>query len=525
VTSNNYVRSVSGGVTGAPVRGRAERDRAFRAAVAAGARPPRVAILGAGAGGLCAAIQLRLAGIDSVSIYERSDGVGGTWRDNTYPGAACDVPSHLYSFSFASKPDWSRKFAPQPEILSYLESLVDTYDLHDTLRCRTEVTDLCWDEAGGVWILGLVDADGRRTREEADVVVSALGQLNRPFVPEIPGLEEFNGRVFHSARWDHDHDLRGERVGVIGIGASAIQFVPPVAALARSLVLFQRSANYVAPRGDRPYPSWLRAAFTRWPRLQRAYRDSIYWRLEARFNLMRKDSRLGRMLASQFAKRLRPLVGNKLSEESLIPDYPPGCKRILIADDWYPTLLRSNVEVVTDAVERITPSGVVTADGQERPLDTLIFGTGFTSTDFLAPMRVTGRNGIDLNEVWKDGAAAFLGLSVPGFPNLFMLYGPNTNLGHNSILFMIEQQVGYMVQMLQEEVIRGVRSADVRQAAAERFDDDVQAAAANTVWAEGCHSWYKTDDGRITNNWTGHTTAYRRRLAAPDLNDWELAGS
>lgn len=513
---------ISGGLTGAVASGRAKRSRAATAALAGGARRPRVAILGAGAGGLCAAIQLQLAGLDDFTIYEKSDGVGGTWRDNTYPGAACDVPSHLYSFSFASKSDWSRKFAGQPEILSYFESLVDEYGLAPRIRTGVEVADATWDEEALVWRLGLHGADGEREEVEADVVVSGLGQLNRPYVPDLPGLDSFGGAVFHSARWDHDHDLRGERVGVIGIGASAIQFVPRVAEVARSVVLFQRSANYVAPRNDRPYPGWQRWMFQRFPAVQRAYRTSIYLRLEARFSIMRRDSRLGRWLAGQFANRLGALASDRLPREALIPDYPPGCKRILIADDWYPTLLSRHVSVVTADVQAVTPTGVVTADGVETPLDTIIFGTGFRTTEFLAPLRVTGRDGRTLDEVWSDGARAFLGLSVPGFPNFFMLYGPNTNLGHNSILFMIEQQVGYLVQLLEEEVVRGARAADVREPAADRFDRAVQEAAQSTVWAEGCSSWYKTEDGRITNNWTDRTTAYRRLLAHPDLADWDL---
>ena len=516
------VRRITGGVTGAVGSGRSQLARSAAAALAAGARRPRIAILGAGAGGLCAAIQLQLAGLDDVTIYERSDGVGGTWRDNTYPGAACDVPSHLYSFSFASKSDWSRRFAGQPEILSYFESLVDEYGLGPMIRTGVEVTDAAWDDEALVWRLGLRTSDGVREEAEVDVVVSGLGQLNRPHVPDLPGLESFRGTVFHSARWDHGHDLRGERVGVIGIGASAIQFVPRVAEVARSLVLFQRSANYVAPRNDRPYPAWQRRLFQRFPSVQRAYRSSIYWRLEARFSVMRRDSRLGGWLARKFTDRLGGLASDRLPREALIPDYPPGCKRILIADDWYPTLLRPHVSVVTADVEAVTPTGVVTADGVETPLDTIIFGTGFRTTEFLAPLRITGRGGRPLDEVWSDGARAFLGLSVPGFPNFFMLYGPNTNLGHNSILFMIEQQVGYLVQLLQEEVVRGARAADVRVPAAERFDRAVQEAAASTVWAEGCTSWYKTADGRITNNWTDRTTAYRRLLAHPDLGDWEL---
>jgi cation diffusion facilitator CzcD-associated flavoprotein CzcO len=511
---------LSGGVTGAQVRDAEARARRVRDLIARGARPPRVAILGAGAGGLCMGIQLRQAGVDTFTILEKSDGVGGTWRDNTYPGAACDVPSHLYSFSFAPKVDWSRKYSPQPEILSYFESLVDDFDLGPHLRTGHEVTALVWQRDH--WDVSVRSADGVERVESFDVVVSGLGQLNRPNVPDLPGLDSFAGTRFHSARWDHDHDLRGERVGVIGIGASAIQFVPPVARAARDVVLFQRSANYVAPRNDAPYPAWKRRLFARSPLLHRWYRDSIYWRLEARFNVMRRRSRLGSYIEDRFVTQISKLVSPTLSKEALIPDYPPGCKRILIADDWYPTLLRPNVSVIIDDVTAIEPDAVVTADGVRHQVDTLIFGTGFATTEFLAPMSVTGVDGVALNDVWADGARAFLGLSVPGFPNFFMLYGPNTNLGHNSILFMIEQQVNYITQLLESTLAAGTPVADVRATAADRFDAAVQAAAADTVWAADCHSWYKTDDGRITNNWTDHTTAYRKLLARPDLDDWEL---
>ncbi len=519
VASTNSSRMTSGDRTGYGGSGEQERADAVRRALAGGAPSPRVAILGAGAGGLCMAIRLRQAGIDTFTIYEKSDGVGGTWRDNTYPGAACDVPSHLYSFSFASKNDWTRKFAEQPEILAYFESLVDRYDLGPHLRFGTEVTEAHYDDGAGTWTL---QTTGDEPTVTADVVVSGLGQLNRPYIPPIPGLDSFGGTVFHSARWDHDHDLRGERVGVVGIGASAIQFVPRVAQVARHTVLFQRSSNYVAPKADRPFRPWERWALAHVPGLQRAYRESIYWRLEARFAVMRKRSRLGGFMEQQFRKQLRPLVSERLPEEAVLPDYPPGCKRILIANDWYPTLLRPDVDVVTSGVERVTEDAIVTADGTEHPVDTIIFGTGFRTTEFLSPLKVTGRGGRDLNEVWADGARAYLGLSVPGFPNLFMLYGPNTNLGHNSILFMIEQQVGYALRLVEEKVLRGLRSVDVRPAAADRFDAEVQAAAADTVWAEDCHSWYKTDAGRITNNWTAHTTEYRRRLSHPDLSAWDL---
>ncbi|HPU38283.1 MAG TPA: NAD(P)/FAD-dependent oxidoreductase [Microthrixaceae bacterium] len=515
--------------TGFGGSGERERSERTRAAIAAGAPSPRIAIIGAGAAGLCMAIRLRDAGIDSFTIYEKADGVGGTWRDNTYPHAACDVPSHLYSFSFASKADWTRKFARQPEILEYFESLVDRFDLAHHLRFGIEVTEAHYDDAQGSWTLHMSGPDVAGTvvggTVVADVVVSGLGQLNRPYIPDISGLDDFvdeGGTAFHSARWDHDHDLTGERVGVIGIGASAIQFVPPVAEAAGHTTLFQRSANYVGPRKDRAFSERERWTFTHVPGAQRAYRESIYWRFEARFNAMRAGSRLGAWMQQQFHKGLQPMISDRLSEQALIPDYPIGCKRILIADDWYPTLMRPDVDVVTSGIDRIEDGAVITADGARHPVDTLIFGTGFRSTEFLSPLKITGRSGKDLNDVWANGARAFLGLAVPEFPNLFMLYGPNTNLGHNSILFMIEQQVGYTLRLIEEKVLLRLRSVEVAPVADSRFDAEVQSAAARTVWAEGCHSWYKTADGRITNNWTDHTTVYRRMLSDPDPADWLL---
>lgn len=517
------------GTTGYGGRGERERSARLRAALAAGASSPRIAIIGAGAAGLCMAIRLRDAGIDSFTIYEKSDGVGGTWRDNTYPDAACDVPSHLYSFSFASKRDWTRKFAYQPEILGYFEELVDRFDLARHMRFGVEVTEAHYDDGDGTWTLRTAEGEGSTDGTVvADVVVSGLGQLNRPHIPHIPGLEEFReggGTVFHSARWDHGHDLSGERVGVVGIGASAIQFVPPVVAAAQHTTLFQRSANYVGPRRDRPFRRWEQWAFTRVPGIQRLYRDSIYWRFEVRFNVMRSGSRLGRWMQQQFRRQLAPMVSPRLPEDALVPDYPIGCKRILISDNWYPTLLRPDVDVVTAGIGHIEDGAVVTVDGDRHPVDTLVFGTGFRTTEFLSPLKITGRGGLDLNEVWADGARAFLGLAVPGFPNLFLLYGPNTNLGHNSILFMIEQQVGYTLRLIEEKALLRLRAVEVTSSAASRFDEEVQEAASRTVWAQGCHSWYKTAEGRITNNWTDHTTAYRRMLSFPDPGDWLLERS
>ncbi len=478
----------------------------------------RVAIIGAGAGGLCMAARLRQEGESDFVILEKSDGVGGTWRDNSYPDAACDVPSHLYSFSFAPNPEWSRKWAKQPEILSYFEGLVDRFDLGQNLRLNVEIAEASWSDDDCRWTIRTTEGDV----VEADVVVSGLGQLNMPHIPDLAGLAAFEGTMFHSARWDHDHDLAGERVGVVGIGASAIQFVPPVARQAGRLTLFQRSANYVAPKPDREFRAWERWVFRHVPLLRRAYRASIYWRLEWRFSLMRRNSRLGRWLQGQFTKQLSKMVSEELPAEALIPDYAPGCRRLLIADDWYPTLLRDNVEVVTAGVERVTPDGLDTADGRHFELDTLVFGTGFETTHFLTPLKITGAGGRDLNEAWGNGAVAYLGLAVAGFPNFFMIYGPNTNLGHNSILFMIEQQVDYILGALEQLEQRGAAAIDVTDGAFTRWDEEIVTRSADTVWAGDCSSWYKTDDGRITNNWVGHTTEYRRRMNTPIWDDWRF---
>jgi cation diffusion facilitator CzcD-associated flavoprotein CzcO len=480
---------------------------------------PTVAILGAGAAGLCMGIRLLSAGIDSFTIFERSDGVGGTWRDNTYPGAACDVPSHLYSLSFAPKTDWTRKFPEQPEILEYFESLVPRFGLGPHLRLGTSVVSADWDDAAGNWRLRTDDGE----EVVADIVVSGLGQLNVPYVPDIPGLDSFDGTVFHSARWDHGHDLRGRRVAVIGIGASAIQFVPRIAGQVRQLTLFQRSVNYVMPKPDREFRRWERWVLEHVPLVQRAYRASIYWRFEARFTLMRKGSRLGKLVKERFAKGVEPLVARGVAREAVVPDYAPGCRRLLIANDWYPTILSPHVEVVTRAVEKITPGGIVTDEGREIPVDTIIFGTGFRSTEFLSPVRVRGRGGVDLREVWAEGASAHLGLAVPGFPNLFMLYGPNTNLGHNSILFMIEQQVGHVLSLIEEMGRRRAAAIEPTPEAMEEFDREMRRAMARTVWDGDCHSWYKTDSGRVTNNWPDFTVRYRQRLRQPRWSEWEFS--
>jgi cation diffusion facilitator CzcD-associated flavoprotein CzcO len=478
-----------------------------------------IAILGAGAGGLCAATQLRRHGIDSFTIYEKSDGVGGTWRDNTYPGAACDVPSHLYSFSYERKHDWTRKYPEQPEILAYFEDVADRYGLRPHLRTNTEVRQCRWLEAEQRWELTLGDDEV----VHADVVISGLGQLNRPYTPEISGLDTFEGTAFHSARWDHDHDLTGERVAVVGTGASAIQFVPPVAEQAGQTFVFQRTPNWLVPKEDKAFSPLTKAAFRWVPGVDRAYRAFIWARQELAWLNFAGNKQVQGTFKKITGDHLRDQVADDSLRERYTPDYPIGCKRVLISSEWYPTLQRSDVELVEDAIVRIEPDAVVTADGTRREVDTIVFGTGFRTTEFLVPMEVLGRDGASIHDAWKGGARAHLGVTVPGFPNLFLLYGPNTNLAHNSIILMIECQVRHVLACLEQLGERGRSAIEPTVAAAEAFDAETQARVEKTVWAAGCPSWYKNDEGRITNNWSGSTIEFWKRTRKADWSEFSFS--
>lgn len=484
----------------------------------ADATPPRVAIIGTGIGGLGMAIRLVQMGVDDVTLFEKADALGGTWRDNTYPGSGCDVPSHLYSLSFAPNPDWSRRFPEQAEILEHLERVADEFDVRRRIRFSTEVTAATFDEAAGSWTLAL----GTGETFTADVLVAATGQLNRPHVPAIPGLEDFAGTAFHSARWRHDVDLDGKDVAVIGIGASAIQFVPAIAERVGRMTLFQRSVNYVGPKPDGPISARTRDLLRRVAPLRLAYRASIWARFESRFVIFKQGSKVGEVGRKRFADGLGQMVSDDLPADALVPDYPLGCRRILISNDWYPTLMRPDVEVVTAGVERIEPDAVV-AGGVRHPADVLVFGTGFKSTGFLEPIRVTGREGQVLGDVWADGAEAHLGITVAGFPNLFLLYGPNTNLGHNSIIFMLERQIGWILQAVRTLATERARWVDVRPEVQAASNDRLDRELARTVWAGDCHSWYKDAKGRITNNWSSYTWRYWQRTRRLHPADLEVA--
>lgn len=481
------------------------------------ADPPSVVVIGAGFGGLGLTHHLLAAGLTDVTVLERADDVGGVWRDNTYPQAACDVPSSLYSWSFAPKHDWSHRYARQPEILDYIRTEATRRGLRERVRTGAEVTGLTWDDRAEQWEVALATGETLA----ADVVVPAVGQLSEPAVPAIPGLDTFAGPRFHSAAWDHDVDLRGRRVGVVGTGASAIQFVPGIVDDTAALTVFQRSAPYVVPKPDRTYAAWEKAAMTRAPWLHGLVRRGVFAMTEQLNRTLDTDGRLASALVRAWRLHLRRQVADPALRARLVPDYPLGCKRLLFSNDWYPALTREHVDVVTESITAVEPGGVRTADGRLHELDVLVLGTGFAATDFLGSLRVRGRDGADLHgDAWQAGARAHLGLTVPGFPNLFLLYGPNTNLGGSSILGMLEAQAGYVVQAVRELAVRRV-PLEVRPDVADEFDREIQSRLGESVWSS-CASWYRDRSGRVTTNWPGTVTEYQRRTARLELRDFAV---
>ncbi len=477
-----------------------------------GHSPYRVVVVGAGFGGIGMAMALRQAGIEDFLVVDKGSDLGGTWRDNTYPGAACDVPSNLYSFSF--RPGrWSRRFPPQQEILAYLRALSQEHGLGPHLRFGSGVTGAEFDERRAVWHLTLGNGDSL----EATAVVSAVGQLGRPALPDIVGRDDFAGPSWHSARWDHNADLTGRRVAVVGTGASAIQFVPEVAKTAAHVDVYQRSAPYVLPKADRPYRHTEQALFDRFPAVRKADRLRIFLYGELLTSGFVMSPKLLAAPMQLWRRHLRAQITDPQLRARCVPGYVMGCKRVLFSNDWYPTLARRNVDLVTDPIERIVPDGVVTADGTTRRADVIIYGTGFKTLEFLAPMSVTGLGGHRLHEAWRDGAEAYLGITVSGFPNFFMLYGPNTNLGGNSIIYMLEGQIAYVLGALRALEEERLDWLDVRPEVQTAFNTWVDAASRTSVWESGCHSWYTTASGRNTNNWPDHTFLYRHRVRRFDL--------
>ncbi|GAK44907.1 putative flavin-binding monooxygenase [Tepidicaulis marinus] len=474
-----------------------------------------VAIIGAGMSGICTAIKLKEAGITDFTIYEKASEIGGTWRENTYPGCSCDVPLHMYQFSFDMRPDWERKFVFSADIKAYLESVVDKYGLRNHIRFNSEIQSCRFDERSGRWHIGCADGSAH----EADVVAAGTGQLHRPRWPGIKGEGSFEGAHWHSAEWNHEYDLKGKRVAVIGNGASAIQFVPEVAKEAREVTVFQRSASWVLPRPQREFYGWERALYKAFPWLINVQRWKIYWFGELLFRAFHTS---GDKIKDMAIEEMELYVSDPEKKAKLTPDYEPGCKRVLFANDWWPAMGKDHVHVVTEGIEEICPSGIKTKDGALHEVDAIIYGTGFDTTNFLGPMEVTGLAGRELKKEWKDGAEAHYGMTVTGFPNFFLLYGPNTNLGHNSIIFMIECQANYIRQCVEKLREDDLLYMDVKPKAQALWNEKVQSDNANSVFASGCTSWYKTDAGKVTNNWANYTFKYWWWTRRPDFAEFTL---
>ncbi len=482
------------------------------------ARELKVLIIGAGFGGVGMAIELQRHGFRDITILDRGPGVGGTWRYNSYPGCVCDVPSHLYSFSFAQRRDWSRLCSPQPEILDYLEGVARDHDVDRLVVPNADVTSCGWDESTCQWTV--TAADGRSW--EADALVVATGQLHQPSIPALEGREEFAGHSFHSSRWDHDYDLRGKRVAVIGTGASAIQFIPTVAEEAEQLYVFQRTGNWFLPRKNDPYPRFVKRLIQGIPGLQAYRRKYIYNYGELLTLMIRHPRTWGRIGHLQSAVFMRSQLKDREVRRKAWPDYTFGCKRILFSSDFLPTLQRSNVELVTDGITRLDPDGLVTADGTKRQIDCLIYATGFRTNDFMFPMEILGRDGQTLRESWADGPHAHLGIAVAGFPSLFLMYGPNTNTSGGSIITYEEAQARYIRQAL--ERVRWTRAGaiQVRAEVEAASDKAVQERFAGTAWTH-CNSWYRDNSsGRIVANWPGYVREYEEAVRTLDPREYEL---
>ena len=482
--------------------------------------PPhkRVVIVGAGFSGLALAMRLLEEGIDDFVVLERDEDVGGTWRDNTYPGCACDVPSHLYSWSFELNPEWSRSYSRQPEIEEYIRRTTERRGVLPHIRFGYDLVAARWDENEQRW--ALETSAGRMT---ADLLVSAMGPMSAPSWPDIPGLDTFEGTIFHSGRWNHEHDLSGERVAVIGTGASAIQFAPKIQPQVEHVKVFQRTPPWVLPRTDRQTTAFERRLYRRFPAFQRLARGLIYARQELLVPGLVVEPRILKVLELAAHAHLRKSVGDAELRERLTPDFRLGCKRILVSSDWYPALGQDNVEVVTEGIDEIRPSAVVTADGREHEVDTIILGTGFRVTDMMGAERVHGRGGLTLNDVWQGSPQAYLGTTIAGFPNLFFLVGPNLGPGHTSVIFYAESQVAYILDALRQLDRRGASSFEVRPDVQEAYNGALQERMRGSVWTDGgCNSWYIDKTGKNTTLWPGFSWELRLRTRRFDTRNYRL---
>lgn len=476
---------------------------------------PRIAILGAGFSGMGMAIRLRQQGFDNFTIYEKADEVGGTWRENVYPGVACDVPSHLYSFSFEPNPRWSKRYSPGGEIFDYLKHCARKYGLYPSIRFGRKVTAIRHN--GAEWRIDFADG----ASATADYVVSGLGGLHEPNIPDIPGRDRFSGPVFHTAKWRSDVDLTGKRIAIVGSAASAVQAIPEIVDKVAHLDVYQRTPNWIMPRGGYAYPGWLKSVFETAPFLARLYRGLIFSLMEWRFNAFKKDDNgMKSFVRKTFSTYLERQVRDPELRAKLTPDYPVGCKRILISDDYFAAIQKDNVDLVTAGIADFTERGIRTKDGRERPADVIILATGFRPFDILESIDVVGPSGRSLREAWRGGIAAHRTVAAPGFPNFFLLLGPNSGLGHNSVVLMIEAQVNYILDLIR----KAGESALIEPGpeAAKTYDDRLQRDLQDRVWAADCGAWYVDANGRNFTLYPHNVRSFLREMKTPDFSEYVL---
>ncbi len=477
-----------------------------------------VLIVGTGFAGMAMAIKLREAGFTDLLMIEKAADLGGTWRDNVYPGCACDIPSHLYSLSFAPKADWSRLYPQQPEIYEYLQMVADKYALRPLIRFNTALGEAAWDEQAAQWVVttstGVI---------AARVLISGMGGLHIPAFPRLPGLARFEGQMFHSAQWDHGYDLTGKSVAVVGTGASAIQFVPQIAPQVAHLAVFQRTPPWIVPKPDREMATWEKKLLEFGP-YRKAFRKFLFLLHEVRVLAFLGNQRALKLASHMAVKHMQQQVADPVLREKLTPNYQIGCKRVMISNDYYPALARPNVALITDGITEVRAHSIVDAKGAEHPVDAIILGTGFEVTTAYMHWKITGTGGQELGALWdKTGMRAFKGVAVAGFPNFFMLLGPHTALGHNSVVLMIEAQVHYIVDALTKLRAKGLPAMAMTPPAQNAFIDELKRKLAGTVWQDGgCASWYKDEHGFVSTIWPGSAASYQKAMTAADLRDYQL---
>ena len=477
-----------------------------------------ILIVGTGFSGLGMGVSLKKAKKHNFAILEKASDVGGTWRDNHYPGCACDVPSHLYSFSFEPNPNWSRMFAPQPEIKGYLQHVAHKYGLIPHIQFNQAVKEARYNEETKRW--HVKTASG--AIYVARVLVSGMGGLSTASYPALKGIENFKGKTFHSQDWDHQYALEGKKVAVIGTGASAIQFVPQVVPKVAHMDLYQRTPPWIVPKPDRAMTSAEKTLFKYIPQTQEALRNAIYTQLEVRalgFVFNPRVLKLGELMAR---RHIRKQIANKELRKKVTPDFSFGCKRVLISNDYYPALDQPNVEVITHGIREVKAHSIIDSTGVERPVDTIIYGTGFKAQDPVPKGAIFGKGGVDLVDFWKQGPEAYLGTTIKGFPNLFMLMGPNTGLGHNSMVYMIESQVAYVMDCLKQMTKEGWQTVDVKPDAYAAWNAATQEKLGGAVWSTGCKSWYINADGKNTTLWPGFTFDFRRKTSRFDAQNYQV---